>query len=136
MNLKYTDENNNYYDNNNNNNCSNNDTDTLNFAMNANKVNYKLRWPITATAITKRNTNKKFCSYIKKVCFHINKICSHIQKNIRLRIQKTHGKFLRQIPTANSCGKFSRQIATANSHELISLISKTSISNIFEISYS
>ena len=30
-------------------------------------------------------------------------------------MQKTHGKFLRQIPTANSCGKFSRQIATANS---------------------
>ena len=51
---------------------------------------------------------------MKKVCFHINKICSHTQKRIRLHIQKAHGKFSRQIATANSCGKFSRQIATPN----------------------
>ena len=47
---------------------------------------------------------KIFCSHIKKVCFHINKICSHIQKRICLQIQtaNSHGKFSRQIPTANS----------------------------------
>ena len=82
-----------------------------------------LRWPITATAIAKRNTvnkedlTKKFCSRIKKVCFHINKICLHVEKQICLHVQpaNTHGKFLRQILAANSHGKFLRQIATANS---------------------
>ena len=82
-----------------------------------------LRWPITVTAIAKRNTvnkenlTKKFCSRIKKVCFHINKICSHVEKQICLHVQpaNTHGKFLRQILAANSHGKFLRQILTANS---------------------
>ena len=84
------------------------------------------------------------------VCFHINKIFSHIQKRIRLYIQKNP----RQIATANSqiCNtedgveysvwesftvKIKRkQVTKLKLWGLISLISKTNISNISEISFS
>ena len=61
-----------------------------------------VRWPITATAITKRNTinkenitNKKvLLTYKKGLLSYKQKICPHIQKTICLQIQtaNTHGK--------------------------------------------
>ena len=80
-----------------------------------------VRWPITATAITKRNSvneeilgNKKsFACILKKVCFQIKKICLQRKRICSNRKVCLHTQ---NKPTANSCGKFPRQIATANSH--------------------
>ena len=81
---------------------------------------FVVRWPITFTAITKRNTvnkeilinKKKFCSHLKKVCSHRKKFWLHTQNK---PTANSHDIQLRQIPTANSHGKFPRQKATANS---------------------
>ena len=93
------------------------------------------RWPITATAIAKRNTvknqillnKKRFCSRIKKVCFQLKKVCLQ-RKEIRSHRKKvcvhtqnkptanSCGKSPRQKATAKNCVKSPRQIATANSH--------------------
>ena len=95
-----------------------------------------LRWPITATAITKRNTvnkeiliNKKIflLTFKKGLLFHLKKIClqrkriySHIKKVCLHTENKpavnSHRKFSRQTATANSCGKFPLQILSANSY--------------------
>ena len=100
---------------------------------------YNLRWPITATAITRRNTikneifiiKKKFCSHIKKVCFQLKKVClqwkkcAHTEKRFvyfhktnprQIAAANSHGKQLRQIPMVKSHGKFSRHISRANNH--------------------
>ena len=75
------------------------------------KIIILIRWPTTATAITKRHTvkneiliNKKmFCSHINKVCFQLKKVCLQ-RKKIGLHRNKvclhTQNK-----PTANSHGK-------------------------------
>ena len=80
---------------------------------------FAVRWPITFTAITKRNTvnkeilinKKKFCSHLKKVCSHRKKFWLHTQNK---PTANSHDIQLRQILTANSHGKKPRQIAAAN----------------------
>ena len=75
-------------------------------------MNHKLRWPIAATAITKRNTVNKEILTNKKVLLTYKKgLLSYKQdlltytKRICLQIQNNHGKFLRPILAANSHGK-------------------------------
>ena len=58
-----------------------------------------IRWPITATAITKRNTfnkenltNQKVLLTYKKGLLPYKQDLLIYKKSIRLRIQKTHGK--------------------------------------------
>ena len=94
-----------------------------------------MRWPLTATEITKRNSVNKKILITKKVLLTYKKGLLTKKKDLLTRkkglltyTKQTHGKQLRQILTgksygkfprqnamANSCGKFSQQIAAANS---------------------
>ena len=85
-----------------------------------------VRWPVTATAITKRNTvnkeiltnKKKFYSHMINVCFQLKKIC--LQRKMICSHRKKVCLHTQNKSTANSCGKFPRQkprqMAAANSH--------------------
>ena len=89
---------------------------------------HTLRWPIAATAKTKRNTVNKENLTNKKVLLTYNKgllpykqdLISYTKKEFAYKYKKptanNHSKFLRQILTANFCGKFPPQIPAANSH--------------------
>ena len=77
------------------------------------KIKCFLRWPITATAITKRNTvNKENLTNKKVLLTYKQDLLTYTEKDL---LTNTNGKYPRQTPTANSCGKFLRQIPTANS---------------------
>ena len=88
---------------------------------------HTLRWPIAATAKTKRNTVSKENLTNKKVLLTYNKgllpykqdLISYTKKEFAYKYKKptanSHGKFLPPILPANSHGKFLRQIPTANS---------------------
>ena len=99
----------------------------------ANKICVKIklvRWPITATAKTKRNTVNKEILINKKVLFTYKKGLLSNKKDLLTKkkdlltqkkgllacTKQTHGKFSWQIATAKSHGKLSRQLAAANSH--------------------
>ena len=88
----------------------------------------RVRWPITTTPITKRNTvnkenilNKKtFCSHIKGF-LSIKKDLLTQKKGLPTYTKETQGKWPRQIvsrqkPMANSCSKFPQKISTVNTH--------------------
>ena len=80
-----------------------------------------LRWPITATAITKRNTANKEIIINKKTFAHKLSIKKDLfTKKKDLLTQKptanNQGKLSRQIAMVNSCRNFPRQIAMANFH--------------------
>ena len=66
-----------------------------------------LRWPLTASTITKRNTVKKENLTNKK------NLLTYIKKDLltykKLTIN-SYGKFLQQVPKVNSCGKLPRKI--------------------------
>ena len=127
-----------------------------------------VRWPITTTAIARRNTvnkenltsQKVLRTYRKGLPPYKQNLLIYTKKDSLIYIQKNK----RQIATANSHNKFPRQIlkyaiqkmvwsnplcgraprvkiktkqvTKQKLWELISLISKTNISNIFEISFS
>ena len=77
-----------------------------------------LRWPITATALTKRNTVNKENLTNQKVLLTYKKGLLPYKQDLLIYTKKyslTYTKNPRQILTANSHGKFLRQIATANS---------------------
>ena len=75
-----------------------------------------VRWPITATAITKRNTINKENITNKKVLLTYKKgLLSYKQDLLTYTKKQFAYKYKRQIVTANNHGKFSRQIPTANS---------------------
>ena len=79
----------------------------------------KSTWPITATAITKRNIDDKEILITKKVLLAYKKGLFSIKNHLlttkkdlltqNKRTAKSYGKFSRQIATANSCGKFPRK---------------------------
>ena len=56
-------------------------------------------------------TLKNVCLQRKKICSHRKKVCLHTQNKLTT---KSHGKWLRENLTANSCGKFPRHIPMAN----------------------
>ena len=78
-----------------------------------------IRWPITAMAMTKRNTVNKenitnkqvLLSYKKGLLSYKQDLFTYTKKDLL-----TNTKSPRQIPAANSHGKFPRQILAANSH--------------------
>ena len=77
-----------------------------------------LRWPITTTAITKRNTVNKENFINQKVLLTYKKGFLPYKQDLLTYIKKyslTYTKNPRQILTANSQDKFLRQILTVNS---------------------
>ena len=78
----------------------------------------RLRWPITATGITKRITVNKENFTNKNVLLTYEKGLLSYKQDLLTYTKKdllTNTKNTRQIATAIFCGKVSRQIATANS---------------------
>ena len=79
-----------------------------------------VRWAITATAITKRNTANKenltnknvLLTYKKGLVSSKQHLLTYTKKDL---VTNTNDKKPRQILTANSCGKFLRKISTTNS---------------------
>lgn len=87
------------------------------------------RWPITATAISKRNTLIKRILIKSIVSLTRKKDLLSFKKGLStkkkdLHTQKTglptYTKNQRQIPTADSCSKFPRQIHAGNSQGVFS----------------
>ena len=86
-----------------------------------------VRWPITATTVTKRNTVNRenltnqniFLTYKKGLLPYKQDLLTYTKKDSLIYTKKPTAnscrKFPRQIPAANSHGKFSWQIPTANS---------------------
>ena len=89
-----------------------------------------MRWPLTATEITKRNSVNKKILITKKVLLTYKKGLLSNKKGLLTKkkdlltrkkglltyTKQTHGKFSREKATANSHGKTPWQIAAANSH--------------------
>ena len=90
-----------------------------------------LRWPITVTVITKRNTVNKenftnknaLLTYKKGSLPYKQDLLTYAKKDLLTNTKKpweiataiSCGKFSRQIATADFCGKLPRQIPAANS---------------------
>ena len=78
-----------------------------------------LRWPITATTITRRSTVNKENLTNQKVLHTYKKGLPPYKQDLLTYTKKDlliYTKNPRQIPTANSCGNQPWQIPAANSH--------------------